>query len=789
MLFSLSWLEERLPGASALPQLADTLTDIGLENESEERIQLRLNKVVAGRVLEVAKGKAGSARACQVDIGAKQPVTVICSAPNLRSGMMAPLAKPGAKLPGGMVERRKVGKVESEGMLCSEAELGLGTDATGLLELEGQARPGTALPELVETADHIYEVAVTPNRGDWLSMYGIARELAAKTGKKIKQPQPPQPKAARGIAKHAVAIAASARQACPKFTCLPLHGVDAAQPTPLHIRARLQRCGVRPVSIVVDITNYVMLEYGQPLHAFDRGELRGGITVRFARPGEKLELLDGTRAKLNKQILVVADTSGARALAGVMGGLDSGVTERTTEVLLEAAHFVPGVIRGRTRVLKLSSEAASRFERGVDPALPELALARAAELIMRYCGGQAGPRTIAGATPAKAKMIPFKLDDIVDIIGVPATKATATKRLKALGFEVKSSGKGMQARPPSWRFDVERWQDLAEEIVRLGGYDAIPITMPRMEGGFAPQAEPLLAEGRARDVLVAAGFNEMITFAFVNPQWEQDYYGNAKPLRLANPLGPEHSVMRSGLFGGLLDRANYNHHRRQDSLRLFEIGRCFPPKGGQQPTYLAGLCWGPFEPNRWNSDKREQDFYDVRGAIESLLPGAALEFVPGPTVPALHPDSSAQVRWAGRSIGCAGMLHPGLLRKGVCELGSAPALFELDLEFLKTQPCPRRFESFSQLPLVRRDLALLAPQRLPAGELVKSIRQISIPELVNVEIFDSFAGGSLPAGQRSVGLRLTLQGGAANLVEDRINEIVAAAAACLQREHDVQLRG
>lgn len=789
MRFTLSWLEERLPGASALPGLADTLTDIGLEVESEERIQLRLNKVVAGRVTEVAKGKAGSARACQIDIGTKQLVTVVCAAPNLRPGMMAALARPGARLPGGTVKRRKVGNVDSAGMLCSEAELGIGPDASGLLELESQARPGTALSNLVETNDHAYEVAVTPNRGDWLSFRGIARELAAKTGKKIKLPQPPPPKAARGIAKHAVAIAASARQACPKFTCLPLHGIDAAQPTPLHIRTRLQRCGVRPVSIIVDITNYVMLEYGQPLHAFDRGQLRGGITVRFARPGEKLELLDGTQAKLDKNILVVADTSGARALAGVMGGLDSGVTERTVDVLLEAAHFIPGVVRGRAQRLKLSSEAAFRFERGVDPALPELALARAAELIKRYCGGQAGPRTIAGATPAAAKMIPFKLDDIVDFTGAATTQATATKRLCALGFQVGSSGKNMRAKPPSWRFDIECWQNVVEEIVRIGGYDAVPITMPRMEGDFVPQAEPLLAEERARDVLVAGGFNEVITFAFVNPQGEKDYYGNAKPLHLANPLGPEQSVMRSGLFSGLLDRANYNHHRRQDSLRLFEIGRCFPPKGGQQPTYLAGLCWGPFEPNRWNSDKREQDFYDVRGAIEALLPGAALEFVPGPTVPALHPDSSAQVRWQGRSIGCAGMLHPGLLRKGACELGSAPALFELDLEFLKAQPRPRQFQAFSQLPLVRRDLALLAPERLPAGELVKSIRQISIPELVNVEIFDSFAGGSLPAGQRSIGLRLTLQGGADNLVDDRINEIVAAAAACLQREHDVQLRG
>ena len=435
MRFTLSWLDERLPGASALPGLADTLTDIGLEVESEERIQLRLNKVVAGRVLEAAKGKAGSARSCQVDIGAQQPVTVICSAPNLRSGMMAPLARPGARLPGGIVEKRKVGKVESAGMLCSEAELGLGTDASGLLELASQAQPGTALPELVETADHVYEVAVTPNRGDWLSMYGIARELAAKTGKKIKLPKPLQPKAARGIAKHAVAIAAGARQACPKFTCLPLHGIDAAQPTPLHIRTRLQRCGVRPVSIIVDITNYVMLEYGQPLHAFDRGLLRGGITVRFARPGREARAARRHPGQAGQE-----HPGGRRHLGRARPGRRHGRTRlwgyrphRRCAARSGAFHPRRGTRPGADAQAQIGGRPS--FERGVDPALPELALARAAELIMRHCGGQAGPRTIAGATPAAAKMIPFKLDDVESITGVAATKVTATKRLTALGFK------------------------------------------------------------------------------------------------------------------------------------------------------------------------------------------------------------------------------------------------------------------------------------------------------------------------------------------------------------------
>ncbi|MBF2735715.1 MAG: phenylalanine--tRNA ligase subunit beta, partial [Betaproteobacteria bacterium AqS2] len=710
-----------------------------------------------------------------------------CAAPNLRAGMTVAAALPGAVVNGVKVARRSVGGIESAAVLCSEAELGLGEDAAGLLELGDGAAPGVPLAELVDAADRIYDLGVTPNRGDWLSVLGVARELAAKTGLRLLPPKPKRPAPVRGVARQAVKIAAAARAACPKFACLPLEGVDAARPTPAFIRTRLQRCGLRPVSAVVDITNYVMLEYGQPLHAFDRARLAGGIVVRFARPAEPLELLDGTKAKLNKRMLVVADSKEAKAVAGVMGGAGSGVTEATTEVLLEAAHFAPAVVRGRSQELKVSSDAAYRFERGVDPALPELALARAASLIIEHCGGRPGPLTVAGKTPAAAKPVAFEPAAVARITGVSVTAALARKRLGALGFKVAARGRKLAAAAPSWRFDVERWQDLAEEIIRLGGYDAVPVTLPRMEGGLTPQAEPLLDEGRARDVLTAAGYSEAITFAFVNPQWEEACYGNTKPLRLANPLGPEHSVMRSGLFGGLLDRANHNFHHRQDSLRLFEAGRCFPAGGGQ-PVYLAGLCWGAAP--SWRGEARPPDYYDARAAVEALLPGLELAFVPGGPLPAaLHPGCSARVLLAGRCVGCVGMLHPGLLRKGLCELAGAPALFELDLDQLRAQPRRRRARPFSKLPLVRRDLALLAAADVQAAELVKSIAGLGLPELISVEVFDSFAGGSLPAGQRSIGLRLTLQGTAANLVEARINEIVAAAAAELERAHGAKLRG
>ena len=788
MRVSVNWLERFMPGVKDVRDLAESLTDIGLEVEDEEGPWPTLDRTVVARVRRVRRMQGSRSRTCEVDAGAHGMLSVVCGAPNVRRGMRAPLALLGAPLPGGIVEARSFGDVVSEGMLCSAAELGLGEEEDVVMELGRMAKPGMPVAELLETADRVLDLAVTPNRGDWLSVLGVARELCAKTGAKVRKPRITKlPSRSSTDDMHEVSIEKDALPECPKFTCLPVSGVRVDRPTPALIAERLRRCGVRPVSIVVDITNYVMLETGQPLHAFDRDQINGVVRIRFAKDGESLVLLDGTEASLTPHYLLVADAKGPLALGGVMGGLPSGVTEGTANILLEAAHFVPSVIRGRTRSLNISSEAAFRFERGVDPYMCEVAITKAAKLVMKHCGGSCGRLNVAGAQVKARPPVTIRHDKVERLTGVAVTPATSASRLKALGFGVERRRGESRVSVPSWRFDIERPEDLVEEIVRLGGYSSVPTTMPRLVGGFIPAPERLLDPELARDRLVAQGYSEILTFAFVDPRWESDFYGNDKPLALSNPLAKEQGVMRSGLIGGLVDRAVYNRYHRQDSLRLFEIGRCFP-RGEAQPNRIAGLCWGPVEPDHWDRAKRDHDFYDARGAIERLLPSAELDFLPDGSHPALHPGRCARVIVAGKDVGATGELHPALIDKNRYDLVSAPAMFELDLDALCAMRHGRRADDVSKFPQVRRDLALTVDVGVDAGQLVKSATALAIEEVTDITVFDSYSGGQLEEGKRSVGLRITMQGTKANMVDSRINEVLEALAEELSGRHGATVR-
>lgn len=789
MRVSCNWLAERLPALGRIDDLPALLTALGLEVDHQATPAAVPAGVVAGLILAKKRIAGTKLYRCRVDAGARGELDVVCGAPNVRARLRAALALPGTVLGGKEVAARSFGAVSSQGMLCSEAELGLGEEAATIMELGRAAAPGTPVAELLECDDRLLELELTPNRGDWLSMLGVARELAAKTGAKYLRPRLLKLPAARRDRSlgQAATIDPAAAAACPRFTCMPLAGVDTSRPTPPLIAERLRRCGQRPVSVIVDITNYVMLELGQPLHAFDAAKLDGAIEVRFARAGERLVLLDGTEATLGPRHLVVADQSRAEALAGVMGGLDSAVTAATTSIVLEAAHFTPATIRGRTREFKLNSEAAHRFERGVDPALCEIALSYAAALILRHCGGRAGLATLAGAPPPPPAPISFDPASVAKLTGVEASAQQARRSLKALGCKVGGGRKALKVVAPSWRFDLENPADLVEEIVRLAGYDAVPTTMPRQTSAFVAVSERLVTPALARDRLVALGFNEVVTYSFVAAAGERDYYANADPLRLSNPLTAELQVMRSGLLPGLIAAANYNAHRRQEQLRLFELGRCFN-SAADQPLRLGGLCWGPLDPDHWDDPGRSQDCFDVTGIVAMLLPGAALELVPDARQPALHPGRSARLMLAGAEVGVAGELHPQLLERGHCELEPAPAVFELDFARLATLAHGRAARPLSKLPLVRRDLALVVASDVTAAQLLKSARSLAVEEMRAVEIFDSFVGAKLGAGRRGIGLRLTLQGSTTNLVEERIRQITEAVAAKLAADHQAQLR-
>ena len=780
MLVSVDWIADYLPQARAIEDLSHLFTDHGLEVESTAAAGPDLPGIVAARVAESKKiAGAGGALLCSLKHGSDRHSQVVCAAPNVgRRGLYA-FAPAGTSLPDGRkIEAVRLHGHLSEGMLCSASELALGDDSSGLLRLDRGSEPGAPLTRLLALDDRVYDLAITPNRGDWLSMRGVARELAALLKLRIR----PLPTKIPAGSKDAMAVTISpdAAAACPRFCALPISGVNAGAATPLWMRERLRRCGVRPVSAIVDITNYVMLAVGQPLHAFDRDRLGGAIQVRFARSREQLELLDATAARLGEDMLLVCGDDQPAAIAGVMGGRESGVTAATGNIVLEAAHFAPAAIRGRARTLNLNSEAAFRFERGVDPALPVAALAAAARLVKRICGGRIGALTEAGAAPVPGEV---ELADgkVEKLLGFSPRKSENAAILRRLGCTVASKRQALLARPPSWRFDIERAEDLVEEIVRVLGYESVPTTMPEFSGRFLPCPEPVLAAAAARQHLAAEGFFETVTFSFVPPAWEKDFYGSRKPLILANPLSEEASAMRSGLLASLVDCAAYNFSHSQRAVRIFELSRCFPANADSQPRMLAALACGPRLADHWDGCERPFDFFDIKAVLVRLLSGCRIGFQREASHPALHPGKAARVMLADRQIGLIGEIHPQLADR--CCLPHPAAAFEIDFDAAAALMRRCQAQPQSRLPLVRRDLAVEAAADIEAGQLVESILMLAIPEIFAVDVFDVYAGEQIGAGKKSVGLRISMQGAGENLIDERIDAIVDAAAGALEKNH------
>ena len=793
MLVTRNWLAQFLPAIANLDNLADRFTDIGLEVEDVIKVK-PLPGVIVGRINSVRKIPKTKLTVCEVDYGQPKFVQVVCGAPNAKRGIKAPLVLPGTLLPNGnTIATTTIAGVTSEGMLCSTADLSLEDEADVLFELGRKAKPGQTLDELLQTNDEVFDLSVTPDRGDWLSMLGVAREISASTTKSLKYPKLPSVKLS-SQSKQTVIIDDDAIQYCPKFTCMPISDVDCSVPTPPLILERLRRCGVRPVSIIVDITNYVMLELGQPLHAFDHDKLSGNVIIRMAKNNEQLELLDGTEAKLDEKIIAVCDEKGPSALGGVMGGLKSGVTSTTKNILLEGAHFVPDIVRGRCRKFNINSEAAFRFERGVDPAMCEIAVTTAAKLVLKYCGGKASPITVAGEKPQANAPIELSDDKIASVTGVDVDVRDTKARLKALGFAIKpcKGKKALNVTSPSWRFDIEFVEDLVEEVIRLAGYKNLPTTWPEITGHFVPVPEKLIDAKSARDRLVADGFNEIVTYAFVEPKWEQDYYHNEKAIPLVNPIASDVSVMRSGLFGGLLDRAVYNAHHRHLGFKLFELGRCFHGKDSKddsQPIQLGLLIWGEQPSTNRLPSTNNLSFYDLAGTLDRLLAPADVSYKALSNHPVLHPGRSAKVLLNGKQVGILGELHPRLLNKQMVDLETAPVLAELNFDLLAEIEHQRKVKPVSLLPIIRRDLAVVIDEHITVSDLLESAKKNSEHEfIVSIDVFDYYSDEKIGQGKKSVGLRISMQGNTHNLVDEQITATINAIEQRLINDCGAKLR-
>jgi phenylalanyl-tRNA synthetase beta chain len=796
MKFSENWLRQHVATPASRDELAATLTAIGLEVEELTVLGTGLDGVVVARIIECAKHpEADRLQVCQVDAGNGARLQIVCGAPNARPRLVAPLAMVGAKLGDIVIKAAKLRGVESNGMLCSAKELGIDADASGLLELPADAPIGTPLAGYLGLPDASFELKLTPNRADCFSVRGIAFDVAAAFGSQV-VPFDAAPMPALNDAQLAVTLDAGAD--APRYLGRVIAGVDPNRPTPIWMAERLRRSGVRPVSLLVDVTQYVMLELGQPMHAFDRDLLQGPVGVRRARAGESLKLLDGRDAVLDGEFLLVTDAGGPDgsrpvALAGLMGGFDTRVTDATRNVFLEAAHFAPAAIIGRGRRLGLHTDAAHRFERGVDPELPRIAIETATRLIVEVAGGAPGP-VVEAVLPEylpRPQAVRLRRARLARMLGIAIADADVERILRALGLEVVADAEGWQVTPPARRFDLAIEEDLVEEVARIHGYDAIPSTLPGGGMRLAAPSETRVVHGDVRRQLAARDYLEAIDYAFVDAallaQWQMDEGAVA----LANPLSAELGVMRTWLLPGLVDALARNAARQQPRVRLFELGKVFhaATAAGAAPTEtlrVAAVACGDATAEQWGVPARAIDFHDLKGDLDSLaaLAGAELEYRPS-QAPWGHPGRSADVSRNGVKIGWIGQLHPRLQR--VLGLDADAFAFELDLEALLARDLPRA-TALSKYPSVRRDLAFVVAESVSWAAVAASVKAAAGPFLRDLRLFDRYAGKGVESGFKSLAMGLILQDESRTLTDHDVDAVVASVTVALEREHGAAIR-
>ncbi|MDQ2963544.1 MAG: phenylalanine--tRNA ligase subunit beta [Pseudomonadota bacterium] len=771
MKFSEHWLRTLVDPPIDSEELAQRLTMAGLEVEERAPAAPPFTGVVVGRVLSVAR-HPGAERltVCQVDVGGHAPLSIVCGAPNVAPGVTAPCALVGAELPGGLViSKTTMRGVESEGMLCSAKELGLAEDASGLLLLDPELAPGTDLREALDLDDPLFTLKLTPNRADCLSLLGIAREVAAITASPFR---PPPLAPAAVMAKASRSVRVEDALACPRFCGRVIEGVDPKAPSPEWMRRRLERSGIRSISAVVDVTNYVMLEQGQPLHAYDDAALEGDIVVRFPRRGERMTLLNGQTLDLDSDLLLVADEAKPLGLAGIMGGEHSGIGDATRNVFLEGAFWNPAVIQGKARRLGFVTDAGFRFERGVDFANAPTAVERATQLIVELCGGAAGPLVdVCGELPRRDP-VRVRSARIARLLGVTIPTETVADIFSRLQLQPRREGADMLCTPPTFRFDLAIEEDFIEEVARLHGYDNIPSAPPVQPQTMLPEHETIRPATALRQRLVDRDYQEAITFSFVDSSRERALGIDPAPIRVLNPIASNLDVMRTTLLGGLLDTLRTNANRKQERVRIFELGRCFlrEPGGYAQPSRVGGLAFGPALPEQWDGGKRPVDFFDVKGDLEALAAPLSVR-TEAATHPALHPGRSARVLIDGKPAGWIGELHPRLL--GAFELPRAPVVFELDLAPLRRRPLPVA-KAVSKLPVVRRDLAVVVDETVPVRAVLDALTAVKPASVDYIALFDVYRGRGIEPGKKSLAILVLMQDTARTLTDAEIDATVAA---------------
>jgi len=790
MKFPESWLRQHVQTDAGHDALSACLTAIGLEVEEDTPIGAVLTGVVVAEILSLEKHpEADRLNVCQVATGSAT-VQIVCGAPNARAGLKAPLAQIGAELPGGFaIKAAKLRGVDSAGMLCSAKELGIDADASGLLELPADAPVGTALADYLGMPDARFELKLTPNRADCFSIRGIAFDLAAALQTRVVPMAIPEVPVTSGSR---IAVSVAADKDCPRYCGRVIEGLNPAALTPLWMSEALKRSGIRPLSPLVDITQFVMLELGQPMHAFDADKLAGAIGVRRAAAGETCMLLDGKEAAMTPEFTVITDSNRAIAVAGVMGGQDTSVGADTTRVFLESAHFAPESIIGRARKLGLHTDASHRFERGVDPALPALALERASALVLEILGGQAGP-VVQIESPehiAVAAPVLLRRQRLARVLGISVDDARVQQILLALGMQVTAVADGWQVTAPSRRFDIAIEEDLIEEIARIVGYEQIPMRTPSGEVPLVARSESALDESALRSQLIALDIQETINYAFVDAALLDTWQLQAGALALANPLSAELAVMRTSLLPGLVSTLTANAARQQTRLRLFEIGRVFTAQGNDAPLErlcVAAVLCGPALAEQWSGKPAPVDFYDARAAVDAALARLGFEAVYRPAHAAyLHPGRSAVITVAGKDIGHIGALHPALNK--ALDLPGDVYAFELDLSALPPRALPSVLP-VSRFPSVRRDLALVVPESVAWAEIEVCVRKTLGERLQSTVLFDVYRGAGLPEASKSLAIGLILHEYSRTLNDSEIETSISEVLASLANDCQAVLRG
>ena len=795
MKFSENWLRQHVKTDASRERLSATLTAIGLEVEELTVLGAALDGVVVARIVECAKHpEADRLQVCQVDAGAGTMLQIVCGAPNARPGLIAPLATIGTRVGELTIKAAKLRGVESNGMLCSAKELGIDADASGLLELPADAPVGAPLADYLGLPDASIELKLTPNRADCFGVRGIAFDVAAALGSEV-EPLDADPVPAASDATMAVELDAGAK--VPRFAGRVIDGVDATAKTPLWMAERLRRSGVRPISFLVDVTQYVMLELGQPMHAFDKDTLQGPVVVRHARAGEETKLLDGRTVALDEDFLVVSDSTGghgarAVALGGIMGGHDTRVTDATRSVFLEAAHWIPSAIIGRSRKLGMHTDAGHRFERGVDPELPRIAVEYATKLILDVAGGVPGPTidVVRADDMPKPQTIGLRRARLARVLGTQVADAEVERILRALGLCVDATADGWTVTAPTRRFDLAIEEDLIEEIARIHGYDAIPTTLPGGATRIAAPSETVLDEATVRRQLVARDYLEAINYAFVDGALLASWHATDGAVPLANPLSAELSTMRTMLLPGLVAALGRNAARQQPRVRLFEVGKVFAASAaGEAPREtrrVALVACGDARAEQWGAEARPVDFHDLKGDLDSLAAasGAVLDYRPS-AAPWGHPGRSAEVYRDGERLGWIGELHPRLQK--ALDLDHRVVACELDLAPLQRRALPRG-EALSRFPSVRRDLAFVVPEAVSWAALSATVERAAGPSLRALGLFDRYVGKGVETGFKSLAMGLILQEESRTLTDREVDGTVAEVIAALREEHGAEIR-